>query len=113
MKAGTSKKPKYLPIHTIRERLKNSVSKIETILPFHAITGCDTVSFFAGHSKKTAWCGVLGTSGSCHVTQDPVRSDYVVFMRCVCYNSGVKTLHLEGICSSPKAIRKSRRWKPG
>ncbi|CAH3166947.1 unnamed protein product [Porites lobata] len=55
MKAGTSKKPKYLPIHTIRERLKNSVSKIETILPFHAITGCDTVSFFAGHSKKTAW----------------------------------------------------------
>ena len=55
MKAGTSKKPKYLPIHTIRERLKNSVSKIVTILPFHAITGCDTVSFFAGHSKKTAW----------------------------------------------------------
>ena len=55
MKAGTSKKPKYLPIHTIRERLKNSVCKIETILPFHAITGCDTVSFFAGHSKKTAW----------------------------------------------------------
>ncbi|CAH3174764.1 unnamed protein product [Porites lobata] len=55
MKAGTSKKPKYLPIHTVRERLKNSVSKIETILPFHAITGCDTVSFFAGHSKKTAW----------------------------------------------------------
>ena len=24
------------------------------ILPFHAITGCDTVSFFAGRSKKTA-----------------------------------------------------------
>ena len=30
MKAGTSKKPKYLPIHPIRERLKNSVSKRET-----------------------------------------------------------------------------------
>ena len=55
MKAGTSKKPKYLPIHTIRERMKSSVSKIETILSFYAITGCDTVSFFAGHSKKTAW----------------------------------------------------------
>ena len=22
---------------------------------FHAITGCDTVSFFAGRGKKTAW----------------------------------------------------------
>ena len=54
MKAGTSKKCKYLPIHTIRKRLKSSVSKIETILSFHVITGCDTVSFFARHSKKTA-----------------------------------------------------------
>ena len=27
----------------------------EAIFPFHALTGCDTVSFFAKHSKKTAW----------------------------------------------------------
>lgn len=55
MRAGTSKKPKYLPVHTVRESMKPVVPNIETILCFHAVTGCDTVSFFAGHSKKTAW----------------------------------------------------------
>ena len=55
MKAGTSKKPKYLPIHVIRENLKQKIPEVETILSFHAITGCDTVSYFAGHSKKTSW----------------------------------------------------------
>lgn len=28
---------------------------LETLIPFHAVTGYDSVSFFAGHSKKTAW----------------------------------------------------------
>ena len=55
MKVGTSKKPKYLPTHMIRENLKQTVPGVETILSFHAITGCDTVSYFAGHSKKTSW----------------------------------------------------------
>ena len=32
-----------------------AILEVETILSFHAITGCDTVSFFAGHSKKTSW----------------------------------------------------------
>ena len=55
MKDGTSKKPKYLQIHMLRENLKQTVPGVETILSFHAITGCDTVSYFAGHSKKTSW----------------------------------------------------------
>ncbi|KAL9951255.1 hypothetical protein ACROYT_G043889 [Oculina patagonica] len=55
MKAGTSKKPKYLPIPTIRGNLKRTIPEVETIFSFHAITGCDTVSYFAGHSKKTSW----------------------------------------------------------
>ena len=55
MKVGTSKKPKYLPIHMIRENLKQTVPGVKTILSFHAIAGCDTVSYFAGHSKKTSW----------------------------------------------------------
>ena len=54
MRAATSKKPKYLPIHSIGERLNETIPEVETILSFHAITGCDTVSYFAGHSKKTA-----------------------------------------------------------
>ena len=55
MKTGTAKKPKYLPIHSIRDRLKGTIPELDAILAFHALTGCDTVSFFAGHSKKTAW----------------------------------------------------------
>ena len=55
MSAGTWKNPKYLLIHTIRERLNKTIPEVETILYFHAITGCDMVSYFAGHSKKTSW----------------------------------------------------------
>ena len=55
MRAGTGKNPKYLPVHTIRENLKETVPDVGSILSFHAVTGCDTVSFFAGHGKKTSW----------------------------------------------------------
>lgn len=55
MRTGTSKKPKYLPIHTVCERLRETIPELETILSFHAITGCDTVSYFAGYRKKTSW----------------------------------------------------------
>ena len=53
MKAGTSKEPKYFPVHAIREVL--SADQIDTLLAFHAVTGCDSVSQFCGHDKKTAW----------------------------------------------------------
>ena len=39
----------------IRENLKQPIPEVETILFFHAMTGCDTVSYFAGHSKNTSW----------------------------------------------------------
>ena len=55
MKAGTSKKPRCLPIHTIRELLKEKIPEVETILSFDAITGCHMVSCFAGHRKKASW----------------------------------------------------------
>jgi len=55
LKAGTSKMPKYVPIHDIRKQLGLSDQVYETIPAFHAITGCDTVSYFSGHSKKSAW----------------------------------------------------------
>ena len=53
MKAGTSKEPKYFPVHAIREVL--SADQIDTLLAFHAVTGCESVSQFCGHGKKTAW----------------------------------------------------------
>ena len=41
VKAGTSNVPKYLPVHEIRMLL--SIDLVDTLLAFHAITGCDTV----------------------------------------------------------------------
>ena len=53
MKAGTSNAPKYFPVHEIRMLLSNDL--VDTLLAFHAITRCDSVSQFTGHGKKTAW----------------------------------------------------------
>ena len=55
MKAGrTLNASKYFPVdHEIRMLL--SIDLVDTLLAFHAITGCDSVSQFSGHGKKTAW----------------------------------------------------------
>ena len=42
-------------VHEIRKTLPFEDNELETILAFHAITGCDSVSYFCGHTKKTAW----------------------------------------------------------
>ena len=47
MKAGM-----YFPVHEIQMLL--SIELVDTLLVFHAITGCDSVSQFSGHGKKTA-----------------------------------------------------------
>ena len=50
---GTGKSRKVLPAHVFAKALGSSKSRC---LPFfHALTGCDTTSFFAGHGKRTAW----------------------------------------------------------
>ena len=51
MKAGTSKALKYIPVHVTRWMLgANGHANY-----IHAVTGCDSVSQFGGHGKKTAW----------------------------------------------------------
>ena len=42
-------KEAQVSVHTIRELLKETIPEVKTILSFHAITGYDTVSYFAGH----------------------------------------------------------------
>ena len=42
MKAGTLNSSKYFPVHEIRMLL--SIALVDTLLAFHAITGCDSVS---------------------------------------------------------------------
>ena len=50
---GTGKSFRYLAAHQIAANLRPEMS---CALPmFHALTGCDNVSRFAEHGKKTAW----------------------------------------------------------
>ena len=50
---GTGKSHKVLPAHLFAKALGSSKSRCLPL--FHALTGCDTTSFFAGHGKRTAW----------------------------------------------------------
>ena len=50
---GTGKNFRYLPAHKIAAHL--GPEKSLALPMFHALTGCDTVSAFVGHGKKTAW----------------------------------------------------------
>ena len=50
---GTGKNYRYIAAHEIASSLGPEKT---CVLPmFHAITGCDTVSAFVGHGKKSAW----------------------------------------------------------
>ena len=50
---GTGKNQRYIPIHSIAESLGRM--KCSSLPLFHAITGCDQVSIFAGKGKKMTW----------------------------------------------------------
>ena len=54
-KAGTATMRKYIPIHTIADRLAFNNSTMKDITAFHAITGSDTTSYLFRHGKKTCW----------------------------------------------------------
>lgn len=54
LKSGTLKQPKFISVEdVIAERNLDQISA-KLLLPFHALTGCDTTSFLSGHSKKTS-----------------------------------------------------------
>ena len=53
MNAGTSKKPRCIPVHIIRDSM--SPNHLRNILGYHAITGCDSTSNFFGHGKLSTW----------------------------------------------------------
>ena len=50
---GVGKHQRYLKVHEISPQF--GLEKCRALPMFHAITGCDNVSFFAGRGKKTAW----------------------------------------------------------
>ena len=53
MMSGTSKNRHHNPINNIINNL--TFELISPILSFHALTGCDTTSYFSCYSKKSAW----------------------------------------------------------
>ncbi|XP_065060733.1 uncharacterized protein LOC135687992 [Rhopilema esculentum] len=50
---GSGKNMRYIPAHIVAKSL--GTDKASALPVFHALTGCDTVSFFGGRGKKTAW----------------------------------------------------------
>ena len=50
---GVGKQFHYIPVHAIASQL--GPDKAGALLFMHSVTGCDTVSAFAGRGKKTAW----------------------------------------------------------
>ncbi len=50
---GTGKSFRYLAAHTIAHGL--GPNKARALPMLHSLSGCDTVSSFVGHGKKTAW----------------------------------------------------------
>ena len=50
---GTGKYFCYIAAHEIAHSL--GPQKAKALPMFHALTGCDTVSSFVGHGKRTAW----------------------------------------------------------
>ena len=54
MKAETSKKPKYMRVNELITSWEFSPEPALALMPFHALTGSDTTSYFAGHTKRKA-----------------------------------------------------------
>jgi hypothetical protein len=50
---GVGRYFRYIPAHAIADAI--GLEKASALPLFHAFTGCDTVSFFCGRGKKTAW----------------------------------------------------------
>ena len=53
MIGGTARERRCYPVHTIYKNLPQDIHK--NILSFHALTGSDTTSSFAGFGKKNCW----------------------------------------------------------
>ena len=53
MMSGTTKKRQYIPIDAVFNSLP--AESATSLLPFHALTGCDTTSYIANHTKRSAW----------------------------------------------------------
>ena len=84
MMSGTSKKRRYIPIDAVFNKLPSGFAS--SLLAFHALTGCDTTSYIANHTKRSSWKifkehhGLLKNLGIGELTDDTIQSSET----CVC-----------------------------
>lgn len=55
MKAGTTKAQQFIHINEVVDKCNVHADDSSTLLAYHAITGSDTTSYLAGHSKRTSF----------------------------------------------------------
>lgn len=113
---GTGKHLRYIPAHQIAASLGNE--RARALPMFHSFTGCDTVSAFAGRSKKTAF-DVWKSFGDltpvlCSLSSDPssfqaehmsVMESFVVLMYDrTCQETEVNAARKHMFCTKSRSI---------
>ena len=78
---GTVKNFQYLAAHKIAAYL--GLEKSLALPMFHALTGCDTVSAFVGHGKKTAWAVWNSFSDLTSALLKLAHAPYVIQEQCL------------------------------
>ena len=72
---GTGKEYRYIAIHEIAASISPQMGN--GLLFFHALSGCDTTSFFANNGKKSAWqtwqVFPEVTDSFCHLSSEPAN----------------------------------------
>ena len=78
IKSGIPKKQRYIPIDADFNKLPSGSAS--SLLSFHALTGCDTTSYIAYHTKRSSWKifkehhGLLKNLGIGELTDDTIQS---------------------------------------
>ena len=78
MKSGTLNKRRYIPIDAVFNKLLSGSAS--SLLAFHALTGCDTTSYIANHTKRSSWNifkehhGLLKNLDIGELTDDTIQS---------------------------------------
>lgn len=94
MMAGTSKARRFIPIHEVHRMVSSEV--LDSLLAFHAISGCDTTSYIRGHTKQTMWntfCEnptMLEHLGKGPLTEEAIKSAEQFF--CKVYKTNVNSI---------------------
>ncbi len=83
--SSMSKKRRYIPIKDVFDNLPKGST--ESLLPFHALTGCDTTSYIANHTKRSSWKifkehhALLKNMGIGELTEDTIQSSETLVCR--------------------------------